>query len=82
MNGSDFECAPPVASEAEFAAVVEWLPHLIEDPLASPVYNIDDRPPATSRGIYLFSEGDRHMYVGRTGCRQRLTSDPPPAVEN
>lgn len=37
----------------------------------SSIYDGDSRPPRDTRGIYLFSEGAEHLYVGRTGITAR-----------
>jgi hypothetical protein len=39
--------------------------------LASDGFDRANRPPAGQRGVYLFSEGDNHLYVGRTGITAR-----------
>jgi hypothetical protein len=44
---------------------------MLEELLASEAYGIDHRPPRGQRGIYLFSAGDEHQYVGRTSITAR-----------
>src|SRR3954452_11229738 len=44
---------------------------MLEELLASPVYNGDERPPSDGLGIYPFTEQDRHLYVGRTRVTAR-----------
>lgn len=58
---------PPIDSAQAFEELAAWLPDMLEELLASPVYGDADRPPADRRGLYLFTESGRHLYVGRTG---------------
>lgn len=74
MSSTDLPLGPPVASHVEFGEVVAWLPGMLEILLGGEVYNLDRRPPRDKRGIYLFSEGSSHLYVGRTGITARARS--------
>ncbi|MDO9022920.1 MAG: GIY-YIG nuclease family protein [Deltaproteobacteria bacterium] len=60
--------------DPSFASLIESLePKCIALLTMSPVKYRSLSPPLPNRGIYLFSEGDRHLYVGRTNrLRQRL----------
>jgi hypothetical protein len=49
----------------------DWLPEMLAELLASQVYGIDRRPPKDQRGIYLFTERGKDLYVGRTGITAR-----------
>jgi hypothetical protein len=60
-----------VDSAESWVELTEWLPEMLEELLASEVYGIDHRPPRGQRGIYLFSENDEHLYVGRTSVTAR-----------
>lgn len=57
-----------------FAAHVEALPPLLERLLALPAVTVTTLPlRMPTRGVYLFSEGLTHLYVGRSNrMRQRL----------
>lgn len=57
-----------------FEGLVAQLPHLLNDLLACPPHFAGERPVAPRvSGVYLFSEGGRPRYVGRTrDCRRRL----------
>lgn len=69
----------PIDSANAWAQFVAWLPRMLSDLLASEVYGIDDRPPRDQRGIYLFTERGKHLYVGRTSitARARDSGGPP-----
>lgn len=69
----------PIDSADAWAQLVEWLPRMLSDLLANEVYGIDDRPPKDQRGVYLFTERGKHLYVGRTGitARSRAGGGPP-----
>ena len=47
------------------------LPEMLAGLLASEVYGIDRRPPKGQRGVYLFTERGKHLYVGRTSITAR-----------
>ena len=50
-----------------FAALVDQLDTKCQQLLAMPPVAADDVPSVTPHGgIYLFSEGDEHLYAGRT----------------
>ncbi len=61
----------PVDSATTWVELVAWLPVMLEHLLTSEVFHVDNRPPLNQRGIYLFSEAGRHLYVGRTGITAR-----------
>jgi hypothetical protein len=61
----------PVDSAEAWAELTEWLPGMLAELLASTVFGMQRRPPRDRRGIYLFSEDGRHLYVGRTGITAR-----------
>lgn len=63
--------APPVDSQRAWDRLNEWLPKMLEDLRASKPFNNASKPPSAGRGIYLFSEGAQHLYVGRTGITAR-----------
>jgi hypothetical protein len=71
--------APPVDSPSAWDELQGWLPEMLTRLLDSELYNRARRPPSGERGIYLFSEGAHHLYVGRTSitARARLASAPP-----
>lgn len=59
---------------AEWDEITRALPDLLEQLLSSPAYGLrDDRPNPSSEqhGVYLFTEGGQHLYVGRTGLTER-----------
>jgi hypothetical protein len=57
----------PIDSAEAWSGLMAWLPAMLTQLLASEVFNAGCRPPQDQRGIYLFSEGSQHLYVGRTG---------------
>jgi len=63
--------APPVASQADWEMLVAELPDLIRRLLAAEAFGAAQPPTSDERGIYLFSEGNRHLYVGRTSITAR-----------
>lgn len=63
--------APPVASRADWERLVAELPDLIPRLLAAEAFGAAKPPTSDERGVYLFSEGDRHLYVGRTSLTAR-----------
>lgn len=69
----------PINSAAAWAQLSDWLPEMLAELLASEVYGIDRRPPKDQRGVYLFTERGKHLYVGRTGitARSRASGGPP-----
>lgn len=71
----------PINSAAAWAQLSDWLPEMLAELLASEVYgiDIDRRPPKDQRGVYLFTEGGKHLYVGRTSttARSRAGGGPP-----
>jgi hypothetical protein len=69
----------PIDSAAAWAHLADWLPEMLSELLASDVYGISRRPPKGQRGVYLFTESGRHLYVGRTGitARSRAGGGPP-----
>jgi hypothetical protein len=64
----------PIDSPESWAELIMWLPAMLEQLLASTVYDAENRPPREERGVYLFSEAGRHLYVGRTGITARSRS--------
>lgn len=62
---------PAIDSVESFGELMAWLPQMLAELLASRVHGQPERPPADARGIYLFSDHGRHMYVGRTGITAR-----------
>jgi len=57
------------------AEVESRLPDLVEELVScAPHRRVVDRAPTTP-GIYLYSEGDRHLYVGRTRDLSRRWAD-------
>jgi hypothetical protein len=69
----------PINSAGAWAQFTDWLPEMLSELLASDVYGIDRRPPKDQRGVYLFTERGKHLYVGRTGitARSRASGGPP-----
>lgn len=67
----DQPAGAPIDSSERWEALLAWLPEMLEQLLASEVFHLDSRPPANQRGIYLFSEEGKHLYVGRTGITAR-----------
>jgi hypothetical protein len=63
----------PINSAAAWAQLSDWLPEMLAELLASEVYgiDIDRRPPKDQRGVYLFTERGKHLYVGRTSITAR-----------
>jgi hypothetical protein len=63
--------------EPKFASLVEQLDHKHQALLAAEGFNYDSLPPSRvipARGVYLFTENSRHLYVGRTNrIRKRLS---------
>jgi hypothetical protein len=68
-----------IDSAAAWTHLADWLPEMLSELLASDVYRIGRRPPKGQRGVYLFTESGRHLYVGRTGitARSRAGGGPP-----
>ena len=71
MNELAYTVADPVVSEEEWRQLTAWLPEMLQSLLGSPPYNRQNRPPMEGRGVYLFTENGRHLYVGRTGITTR-----------
>jgi hypothetical protein len=69
----------PIDSAYAWAQLAEWLPQILSELLGSEVYGIDNRPPKGQRGVYVFTERGKHLYVGRTGitARSRASGAPP-----
>lgn len=65
------EAAPPIASQADWEGLVDGLPNLIQQLLDAAAFSASNPPVSSERGIYLFSEGNRHLYVGRTSITAR-----------
>lgn len=63
--------------DPKFASLVEQLDHKHQALLAAKGFNYESLPPSRDmpeRGIYLFTEKSRHLYVGRTNrIRKRLS---------
>lgn len=59
--------------ERKWAAVEAKLPGYLETLLASDVFGRGPgrKPPPREHGVYLFSESDTHLYVGRCGLTER-----------
>jgi hypothetical protein len=53
--------APPIASQADWESFVAELPNLISRLVDADAFGVSDPPVSAERGIYLFSEGDRHL---------------------
>lgn len=68
---ADHPIGVPVDSDEAWAKLMSWLPEMLDELLASEVFDADRRPPTAQHGIYLFSEGGAHLYVGRTGITAR-----------
>src|SRR3954453_2354623 len=66
-----FGVGEPVPSADDFPKLVSWLPTMLDPLLNSEPYDDVNRPPRGEHGIYLFSESDVHLYVGRTGITAR-----------
>jgi predicted GIY-YIG superfamily endonuclease len=64
--------------DPKFASVVEQLDHKHQALLAAEGFNYDSLPRSRDmpeRGIYLFTENSRYLYVGRTNrIRRRLAA--------
>ncbi|MGB7912943.1 MAG: GIY-YIG nuclease family protein [Desulfobaccales bacterium] len=67
--------------DGNFKEIVETLHHSYERLLAMAPVKIGDLPSNMAKaGIYLFSEGNHHLYVGRTNrMRQRLNEHARPS---
>jgi hypothetical protein len=65
------DAAPPVASQADWEALVADLPDLISQLVDAEAFGAANPPVSSKRGIYLFSEGGHHLYVGRTSITAR-----------
>jgi hypothetical protein len=69
--GLSYEDAPAVDSQRAWDGLNDWLPQMLDRLRASEPFNDDNPPPPSGRGIYLFSEGAEHLYVGRTSITAR-----------
>ncbi len=69
----------PIDSAHVWGQLTDWLPEMLSELLGSEAYGIQHRPPSDRRGIYLFTERGKHLYVGRTGvtARSRASDSPP-----
>lgn len=47
------------------------LPAIVKGMLESERFNAETPPALEGRGIYLFSDGEEHLYIGRTGITAR-----------
>jgi hypothetical protein len=63
--------AAAIDSERAWDQLNNWLPEMLEQLHASEPFHDDNPPPSSGRGIYLFSEGTKHLYVGRTSITAR-----------
>jgi hypothetical protein len=68
--------------DRRFAAVVEPLTDKHEEMMAMPPLTVDFLPRGLpSAGVYIFSEGEAHLYVGRTRrLRRRLVEHSHPRM--
>jgi hypothetical protein len=59
--------------QAEWGEVVARLPRHLEALLACEAFGRGPgrKPPPRKHGVYLFTEADRHLYVGRCGLTER-----------
>ena len=71
MSRVDYEVAPAIDSDGAWSELQAWLPDMLQLLMESDVYDRSHRPPADQRGVYLFTEAGRHLYVGRTGITTR-----------
>lgn len=62
---------PLIDSHEAWNEFNESLPGILDELLNSEPINLDGRPKHPGRGIYLFSAGAEHLYVGRTGITAR-----------
>lgn len=63
-----------VSRRAEWAAMTDGLESKLEELLHCEAYGRSGtgrNPPPRTHGVYLFTEHDRHLYVGRTGKTER-----------
>jgi hypothetical protein len=69
----------PVDPTRAWDDISSGLPGMLTELLESDVYGLEQRPPGDRRGVYLFSEADQHLYVGRTSvtARSRAGGLPP-----
>jgi hypothetical protein len=49
----------------------EELPEIVQTVVEGEAFSAKNPPTMTGRGIYLFSSGSEHLYVGRTGVTAR-----------
>lgn len=62
---------PSKARIADWQEIHEWLPTVLEQLLTADVYSDGQPKLPKSHGRYLFSVGDKPLYVGRTGITGR-----------
>jgi hypothetical protein len=63
--------APAVDSQRAWDELNDWLPNMLERLRVSEPFGDDNPPPSSGRGIYLFSKGTNHLYIGRTSITAR-----------
>jgi hypothetical protein len=66
-----YHVAPAIDSRDAWDELQRWLPEMLARLLSSEPFHRENRPPDGQRGVYLFSEDGRHLYVGRTGITAR-----------
>jgi hypothetical protein len=66
-----YAVAPPIDTPQEWDVLQAWLPEMLERRRDSEVFHRGHRPPRNQRGVYLFTDHGRHLYVGRTGITAR-----------
>jgi hypothetical protein len=62
---------PLIDSHKAWTELNENLPGILDELLGSTPFNLEDPPKHQGRGLYLFSTGSDHLYVGRTGISAR-----------
>ena len=60
-----------INTQAAWEAFNRDLPRVVDELLAGNAYSASSPPKLAGRGIYLFSKGNEHLYVGRTGITTR-----------
>jgi hypothetical protein len=61
----------PVASHEDWMQLIGWLPEALASVRSSSEFGRDALPPADERGVYVFTQGNDDLYVGRTGITAR-----------